>query len=32
MMVVVAMVNDGISQQQETITSCDHDVALTEPL
>ena len=31
-MVVVAMVNDGNSQEQETITSCDHDIALTEYL
>ena len=31
-MVVVAVVNDGNSQEQETITSCDHDVALTEHL
>ena len=31
-MVVAAMVNGGNSQEQETMTSCDHDVALTEHL
>ena len=31
-MVVAAVVNDGNSQEQETIASCDHDVALTEHL
>ena len=31
-MVVAAVLNDGNSQEQETITSCDHDIALTEHL